>query len=154
MSDFGSRKPIHMQNPEIAKAVRSNPSYESFRPNVIHGADYKEMTDRPGVSAMSRIRRYPDGRLDYDWVVNQVIDAIHSLEAHENILPIDAALLTVVFPLKFRKMEPRQADILTQLSNSEKAAVAALVESHLAEELNWNAGQGGGSVPGRSVTRV
>jgi hypothetical protein len=24
---------------------------------------------------------------------------------------------------------------------------------HLSEELNWNAGRGGGSVPGRHVTR-
>lgn len=159
--NYGPRKPLHVQNPALAKAIKENDSYESFRPNVVHptGA-YNDMTptDRPNIPEQFRVRRYPSGQLDIMWTANQIIDAIHKLEFNgttgdpnygsASLLPIEAALLTVVFPAKYRKMEPQQAEILTQLSNSEKEQIAMICAQQLENEGNWNAGFGGGSNPG------
>jgi hypothetical protein len=168
MKNFGSRMPLHMQNPDIAKAaVQENSSYESFRPNVVHPSGaYRDMEpgDRANIPEQYRIRRYPSGQLDAMWVANQVIDAIHKVEFNgttgdpnlgsASLLPIECALLTVVFPAKYRKMEPQQAEIMTQLSATEKELVSAIVGKQMADEAGWNAGQGGGSVPGSRARNV
>ena len=155
MSDFGSRMPLFMQDPSLAKATgaQQNPSFESFRPNIIHESQYKVQPDsRPSTHAMSVIRRNPDGTLDYLWAKDMVIDAVHNSQYPHALVPLQAALLTVVFPMRFRNMEPAQAEILTQFSPSEKQKVAQMVEAQLLEEANWNAGRGGGSVSGRTIT--
>lgn len=155
-ADPGSRIPLHIQNPALVKATGAqvNPSFESFAPHSRFKADYNQQKwpDRPTTHAMSIIRRYPDGTLDYSWAKNMVLDALHNLSYSDNILPIHQALLTVVMPDKFRTMEPQQAAILTQFSDSEKSAVRALVEAQIAEELNWNTGLGG-SIASRQMTR-
>lgn len=163
MSNYGPRFPLHLQSPDIAKAAKNeaSPSYESFRPNITHpsGQYGKDMTEnRATVQDQYRIRRYPNGQLAYDWVAQQIVDAIRALgfngttgdpnHGSAALTPIQCALLTVVFPMKYRKTEPMQAEILTQLSDSEKEAVALLVEQQLASQENWNAGFGGGSNPG------
>jgi hypothetical protein len=148
------RIPLHLQNADINKAAKTNPSYESFRPNIIHHSSYREMEGRAGVNDQNRVRRYLDGRLDFMWIANQIIDAIHNVEYNNVILPIEQALLSVVFPLKYAKMEPQQAELLTQLTASEKGALKALVEKQLADEQNWAAGQGGGSTPGSRLNNV
>jgi hypothetical protein len=102
---------------------------------------------------MSVIRRNPDGTLDFQWAKNVVIDAVHKMHYPEALRPIDRALLTVVFPDKYQGMMPQEADLKTQLSASEKSKVRQIVEAQLKEEENWNAGQGGGSIEGRSVTK-
>jgi hypothetical protein len=145
-----------MQSPAIAKARQNstNPSWESARDHEIHKVEYKyQGDDRPNTHAMSIIRRNPDGKLDYEWAKNMVVDAVHTLDFPTSLLPIHRALLTVIFPEKLREMEPMQAAILTQFSGTEKATVRRMVEAHLKEEENWNAGRGGGSVEGRSKTR-
>lgn len=132
------RVPLHKQNSDIAKAAeKKNASYESFRPNIIHGTNYKTMEDRPTMQPEARVRRYPNGELDYKWVVGKIVDTILDLEFNAIITPLDAALLTVVFPTKIRKMEPQQAEIITQLSTTEKERVAAMVESVLHDQEVW-----------------
>lgn len=155
-ADFGSRIPLHIQNPALVKATgqQVNPSYESFAPHMRHKVGYKlEPDSRPNTHAMSIIRRNPDGTLDYQWAANMVLDALHNMSFPENLRPIHQALLTVVFPDKFRTMEPMQSAILTQFSDSEKTKVRQMVEAQVAEEKNWNTGLGG-SVEDRHVTRV
>jgi len=152
MSYNKGRIPLHMQNTEIAKAVKKNPSYESFRENEIHKPQYSSMEDRPSTVEMSRMRRYPNGQLDMGWAARAVCNSIHAAERGENLTPLEESLLTVLFPIKFRKVEPAQAEIRTQLSKTEKKYLRELVEAWLKEELNWNSGLGGGSVPGRSRT--
>lgn len=153
--NYGPRVPLHLQDPEIAKAAaKASPSYESFRKDQIFKPQYKEMENRPSTHAMSMIRRNPDGTLDHNWAKNVIVDAIHNAATPHAILPVHLALLQVVFPGKYRNMEPQQAEILSQLSATEKAKLKDMVEAHLKEEENWNAGQGGGSVPGRHITRV
>lgn len=149
------RVPLHLQHPSVMKALKDNPSYESFRPNEVHPqGTYREMEERPGLGTASRVRRYPDGRLDFKWTLNQIIDALRKLNYNGDVLPIEAALITAVLPLKFRMMEPQQAEILTQLSKTEKDALAVILDSWMSEVENWNAGQGGGSTPGRHHTDV
>lgn len=168
MSNFGSRMPLHLQNTNIAKAAKEgSPSYETFRPNVVHpSGDYgSHMTEnRATVQDQMRMRRYPNGQLDYHWAAGQIVDAIRALGFNgmtgdpnvgsASLIPLQAALLTVVLPAKYRKMEPMQAEILTQLSDSEKEALRILVAQHMASEANWNAGFGGGSDPGTKLRDV
>jgi uncharacterized protein YqcC (DUF446 family) len=156
MSDHGSRIPLHFQQPNLVKATGAqiNPSYESFAPHQVFTPQYKTLwsADRPTTHAMSMIRRYPDGTLDYQWAKNIIIDAIHKMQYPNSLLPTEMALISVVFPDKFKVMEPMQANILTQFSDTEKYKVRGIVEAQLKEELNYNAGRGGGSVEGRSST--
>ena len=56
--------------------------------------------------------------------------------------------------MKFRKMEPQQAEVLTQLSDTEKRVIAAFVEQQIANENNYNGGAGGGAVPGSRPKNV
>jgi hypothetical protein len=156
MNEF-PRIPLHVQFPELQKAQgqQKNPSWESFQPHVTHNQKVRLMgDDRPSTHAMSMIRRNPDGTLDHEWVKQIIVDAIHAGAHPHGVRPVEVALLQVVFPGRFRNMEPSQAEILTQLSDSEKSRVRDLVLAHLKEEENWNAGQGGGSVEGRQMTRL
>ena len=149
------RIPLSMQDPGIAKAgPQNNPSWESFQPHQVHEVEYGyQGQDRPNTHMMSIIRRNPDGTLDYQWAKNMIIDAVHNMSFPHSLLPIHRALLTIIFPEKLREMEPMQADLMTQFSDTEKARVRQLVESQLNEEENYNAGGGGGSVEGRTKTR-
>lgn len=148
-----SRVPLHIQFPALIKATgqQVNPSYDTFK-HQEHASKYKTQgEDRPNTHAMSVIRRNVDGTLDYEWACNMILDAVHNANYQGGILPIHLALLTVVFPQRYRAMEPMQAEILTQFSASEKQKVKELVEARLKAEENWNAGRGGGSVEGRNV---
>jgi hypothetical protein len=153
MSYNGPRVPLHMQSADVAKAAKAQPN-PSYRTNITHESNYKTQgADRPNTHMMSVIRRNPDGTLDFQWAKNMVLDAVHKMAYPNSLLPVDKALITVVFPERFREMEPMQADLMTQFSASEKARIKSMVESQLLEEENWNAGQGGGSVDGRSKYR-
>lgn len=148
-----SRVPLHLQSPDISKAAsKGSDSWETFRPNQIHEPQYREMEDRPSTHAMANIRRYPDGRLDYEWAMGTVLEALKKAEYGAYLTPLEESFLTVLFPGKFRKTEPRQAEIRTQLSRSEKSFLRELIEAHLKEEMNYSGGQGGGSIPGRTRT--
>lgn len=149
------RVPINWQNVEFAKSMaQKSPSWESFRSHQIHEPKHRNLgDDGPSTHAMSVMRRNPDGTLDFEWAKNMVLDAVHNLNYPFALTPVHYALLTVVMPSKYRNMIPQQAEIMTQLSGSEKYKVLALVEAQLKEEENYSAGRGGGSVEGRSQTR-
>lgn len=138
-----SRIPLHMQNQEIAKAIKKNPSYESFRPNIIHKPQYQGMEDRATISEQYRIRRDCAGNLDLEWTVNKVLDALYQAEGIGFLTPVEESLLTVLFPMDFQFQEPMLAEIRTQLSDTEKKAVKTLVLARLEEQRNWSAGRGG-----------
>ena len=161
MSDFNtlSKIPLHLQSQkskELCKAEYDkfkNESYESFRPNEVFPVNYKEMDDsHVTMEPVSRLRRYANGALDYSWVVNQILDALHGMEYNDFLTPLQQSLLTVLFPQKFRLEEPALSQIRTMLSQSEKDMLERMVIARIKEELNYNVGEGGGSVPGRSRT--
>lgn len=147
--------PLHLQNSEVSKAYKpKNPSYESFRPNIMHESSGTRSMDgsaNEGMSVAYRVRRYPNGDLDHQWLANQIIDAMHKLHFNGDVLPIEMALLTVLFPVKFRLMDPQLAEIRTQLSSSEKDVLRALIEKQLVDEANWSAGIGGGNTTPNNV---
>lgn len=144
-----SRIPLYYQFPDVVKAAKSHKrdSYETFRDNEIQPTQYREMENRPGLGQETRIRRYPNGDLDYRYVLDQIIDAVRSASYNKILLPIEAALITVVLPLKYRKMEPQQAELLTQLSATEKEKLKLMFMKHEMEVANWAAGYGGGHMP-------
>lgn len=152
VNSFG-RIPLNLQ-PGFQKA-QENPSYESFAPAESKDAPKPryQPDSRPGTHMMSVMRRNPDGTLDFDWAKNMCIDGLHNLEYPHALQPIQHALLSLVLPDKLKTMDKIAADMMTKLSDSEKSKIRSLVEAHMAEEENWNVGQGGGSVEGRSRTR-
>jgi hypothetical protein len=154
--DYGSKKPLHFQNRAFAKAMQDkNPSYESFRANIVHKPQYTEgMDSRATVSDQSRMRRGPDGKLSIQWAGEQILLAIKRKEYGEPMTPLENSLLTIIFPKMYRILEPAQAEINTQLSDSEKEALKEYVVAKMRELDNWNSGFGGSSVPGRSRTDV
>lgn len=143
MSNFGPKIPLHVQSPELRKAMGS----PSFRPSRIHQVKYKDIEDRPGISKMSVLRRYPDGNLDYQWAKNMVVDALHNVATPHALQPIQRALLKMVMPNVEVEMLPAQANLITKLSGTELSQLKKLVNQHMEEEENWNAGHGGGNVP-------
>ncbi len=121
-------------------------------------SSYNVPTDRPNGNVM--FRRYLNGSLDMDYACQQVIDACH--RAKYNAAPLytqEAVALQVLFPASFSgEVDPLMAASVAavnlNLIPEEQALIRAKVAAHLAEEMNYNAGLGGGSVPGRSATKT
>lgn len=150
------RRPLNMQSNDVRKAAEDqrSASYESFRPNRIHPVQYKDMEDRPSTHAMADMRRNAAGVLDLDWAANKVIDAIHQAEYNGVLTPLQECLLTVVFPFKYQYKEPQTAELMTQLSQSEKEKIGLLVDAQLKAEDTWAAGQGRGATGGARRNNV
>lgn len=117
---------------------------------------YRTPPDR--VSGNKMFRRYLNGILDLEYACHKVIDALHKVRANAAPLaPQDLMALQAIFPGNFNTgvdpaMAMATASVQLELLPSEVMAIRAKVAAHFAEELNYNAGYGGGSVPGRSVT--
>lgn len=147
----GPRVPLNMQrNLSKAKPSQINPSYESARPNEIFPETYGPMIGRPSTHAMAWMRRYPDGTLDFQWALNVLIDAVKKAEYNHYLTPLEESMINVIFPNSYPSSPEGIADIRTQLSRTEKRTLKEMAEAQFKEELNYNAGEGGGSVPGRS----
>jgi hypothetical protein len=136
---------------EVAKST-------SYRPGKVFPVKYRtpdnDRTIAPRNEGCTLLRRYPNGVLDIDYVVGKIIDIIHKMKDGGATTQIEKALLTLVLPNQFKKLiDPKIAQTVTKLSNDERLLLALKVNQHKREELNWNVGQGGGSVEGRSSTR-
>jgi hypothetical protein len=99
------------------------------------------------------LRRYPDGRLDVKYVAHHVIDVVHKAENGGVLTNYEKALLSSILPGKFQLVDQKIAATMARMTDEERMLVALTVLKHFHEELNWNAGRGGGSVPLRNVTR-
>jgi len=114
------------------------------------------------VNGNAVFRRYPDGSLDIDYAANKVIDMVHRVQESDNssgfLTNQEELTLSVVFPRAFSFVDSslldRMREVNLRITMDEAVLVALKVQAHLREELNWSAGQGGGSVPGRSSTRA
>lgn len=119
---------------------------------------YRAPADR--VNGNQLFRRYPNGLLDVEYAKHQVVNALHRVKesgGHDQLNSLEKVSLSVLFPASFdyipQGMAPAVASVQLRLSPTEVMMVREAVARHLAEELNYNAGSGGNSVPGRSVTR-
>lgn len=105
-------------------------------------------------------RRYPNGLLDVAWAKHQVLDALHRAKdsgGQDQLNSLEKVALSVLFPHSFSyvdsAMVSQVASVQLRLTPDEVVEVRQAVARHLAEEMNWNSGLGGNSVPGRHTTR-
>lgn len=149
--------PLNYRQGVEAAVEKSVTSGTSYRPGETHKTEYRnQFNDRTlnRNEGCTPLRRYPNGILDHKYVAHQVIDIIHKMKDSGNVTDFERALLTLVLPGKFKELiDSKIAQTMTKLTIDERMMVGLLVEQHLREELNWNSGLGGGSVPGRSSTR-
>jgi len=154
-SPYAGRVPLNLRR-DPDTVAKSTSTETSFRDGVTHKTEVRS----PQIDGVDRnegctpLRRYPNGKLDFKYVANQIIDTLHKLQDGGNLTSFEKAMLVSILPGKFEGlMDKRLAGVHARMTDEEKIAVALLVNAHLQEEVNWNAGRGGGSVPGRSVSR-
>lgn len=162
------RKPVRFlpQNEALLKAQDAGQSHEAtdYSQDVViptvgpKRSSYRMPLDRECGNYM--FRRYMDGSLDLSYACHKVIDAIHQAKdsgGADVLNSLQKVALSVLFPNSFdfvdSAMVPQIASVQLRLSPEEVQLIRMKVAAHLAEEMNWNAGRGGGSVPGRSATR-
>ena len=123
-------------------------------------SSYRAPSDR--VNGNVVFRRYPDGSLDIPAAANCVIDMVHRVQESDNssgfLTNQEELILSVCFPRVFQFVDSglldRMREVNLRITADEAVLVAMKVSAHLKEELNYNAGNGGGSVEGRTTTRA
>ncbi len=166
MSNTLTRKPVHMiaANDELlskadAGQLRGGTDYEHNVDTVSLRAipqTYRAPVDR--VNGNEMFRRFLSGMLDLKYSARKVVDAIHHVKLGFALSPEDRAVLVAMFPgvPAFGGADAGLAEAVSRvnirISGPERDAIRQIVSMHFAEEMNWNAGLGGGSVPGRSST--
>ena len=121
---------------------------------------FRAAPDRVNGNAV--FRRFPDGSLDIAYAANKVIDMVHRVQESDNsgafLTNQEELTLSVVFPRVFAYVDvsllDRMREVNLRITADEAVLIAMRVSSHLKEEMNWSAGNGGGSVEGRSTTRA
>ena len=144
---------------ELSNYKQNDPVAVPEYPSGVH-ATYNAPADR--VNGNQVFRRYPDGSLDINTAANQVLDMVHRVQSSDNssafLTNQEELILSVVFPRVFAFVDSslldRMREVNLRITPEENALVAMKVSAHLKEEINWNAGNGGGSVPGRTTTRA
>lgn len=121
-------------------------------------ASYRTPPDR--VCGNEFFRRYISGVLDLKYAVNKVVDALHRAKDSGGVDQLnneEKTALSILFPLQFTFIDSSMASQVAathlRLSPMECEAIRQAVASHIQEELNYNAGRGGSSAPGRHQTR-
>ena len=127
----------------------------SYREGITHPTEYRTPQQDPSLlrnEGCTPLRRYPDGRLDTEFVASQVIDMIHKAESGGNLTSFEQSILTLILPQKFQLVNPKIAGTMARMTEEERGLVSLRVLRHMNEELNWNTGRGG-SVPFHHVTK-
>ena len=154
---FSGHVPLNYRKGVEEQVTKSVESGTSFRPGETHQVEYRNQFQDKTLKrneGCTPLRRYPNGTLDHKYVAHQVIDVVHKMKDGGSVTDFERALLTLVLPGKFKELiDSKIAQTMTKLSNDERMMIGLLVEQHMREELNWNAGMGGGSVPGRGSSR-
>lgn len=161
------RLPINLQKAlsggtaeeELSNYKQDAPESVPSTPAVVV-ASYSAPADRVNGNAV--FRRYPDSSLDIDYAANKVIDMVHRVQESDNssgfLTNQEELILSVCFPRVFSFVDvsllDRMREVNLRITSDEAVLVAMKVSAHLKEELNWNAGHGGGSITGRSNTRA
>lgn len=133
---------------------------DTSAPTVPAGVQSNYRVDSGRVNGNEMFRRYLNGSLDMDYACQQVIDAVHRVK--HGAAPLysqEAVALQVLFPMSFHgELDPSMvaavASVNLSLVPEETAMIRMKVAAHLSEEMNYNAGLGGGSTPGRSQTKT
>lgn len=149
--------PLNLRKTGEGETVAKSTSY---RPGETHRVPVtRSQYDDPRLQqrnvGCTPLRRYPNGRLDVKFVAQQIIDLVHKAKDGGRLTEFEKALLTSILPsyFQFPGMDSRMSRTMARMSDEEKLLVAMQIRGHIKEELNWNAGRGGGSVKGRGSTR-
>jgi hypothetical protein len=101
-------------------------------------------------------RRNLDGSLDIDSAASTIIDVLQKVRHKGYLTDFEKLILSAIFPGVFSFYDPvtaaKMATVKLGASPAEMQGVALVISAHMAEELNWNGGMGGGTVPGRTFT--
>lgn len=133
-----------------------------YKPEVLSGqleakvvSSFNAPTDR--VNGNVLFRRLPSGELDYEAAKHIIIDILHKEKDKAYLTPQEQLAIGCVFPTLFTYVDSSFVDTIRnvnfRISDMECMQLTFMVAAHLAAELNYNAGLGGGSVPGREQTR-
>lgn len=155
------------QNQELVKAQegiagqRSTTDYsQELSLATVSRAENHERMPLERANGNPIFRRYMNGELDVEYAKDRIVTVMHKVKdggGTDILNNQEKTVLGVLFPAQFDYVDPALAGAIAmsqfRLSMGEIASVRMAVAAHLAEELNWNAGQGGNSVPGRSTTR-
>lgn len=170
MSSNLPRRPVRFvpQNEELLKSQAgiSGQSHESTDYSqseslaTIKGNQATYRTPHDRVNGNEFFRRYISGALDLKYAVAKVVDALHRAKDGGGIDQLnneEKTALSIMFPMQFAfiadNMAAQVAAVHMRLAPAEIEAIRQGVASHIEEELNYNAGRGGSSVPGRHQTR-
>lgn len=149
-----TRIPLHIQarmRDELSKSlpdtdpvttIAENPSPYAF--NVPVGRNVSNVV----------FRRRLDGTIDIEEAKHIVINVLQMVRDKSPLTTMEKLILSVCFPVVFSFMEPAIAAQLSlvhfRITPEERVAVCQAVAGFLREQMNWNAGRGGGSVLGRT----
>lgn len=150
---YAGQVPLNMRKKGEEETLAKSTSY---RPGVQHRCEYRAPQQDPNLNrnaGCTPLRRYPDGRLDIEYVAQQVVDFIHKAQNGGNLTAFEKAILSLILPGHFQLVDHKIASTMARITDEEKMLVSMRVMKHVHEELNYNAGRGGGSVPFRHVTR-
>tara|TARA_R110002110_G_scaffold137158_6_gene322230 strand:- start:2413 stop:3000 length:588 start_codon:yes stop_codon:yes gene_type:complete len=127
----------------------ANPSYHKIG---THEFKPKVKDDYAWMAGNSVFRRYANGVLDYQYAVSKLFEALERLR--DGGLPNDSekAALSLIVPGMEKLMDKGFANVMLKLSREEKTMLKTLFMANHKENLNYNAGRGGGSIPGRTST--
>jgi hypothetical protein len=160
-----SKKPVRFieGNQDLLKAQSgAEPGATDMRitesiPSVASGvqASYRTPIGRDNGNVM--FRRMPDGNLDYEYAKHKIVDALHVAKDSGPLNSLQKTALTVLFPALFfyidTSMVASVREVNLKISAIEAMRLRNMVAAFVKEELNWNAGFGGGSTRGRSSSR-
>jgi len=150
---YAGAVPLNLRPEETSEVVAKSTSY---RPGEVHPMTYRHPAQNPSLGredGNTPLRRYPNGLLDVGYVASFIIEVIHKAELGGNLTNFEKALLTLILPGHFQLIDAQIAASFAHLTDEEKLLLSVKVMRHFNEELNYNAGAGGGSVPFRHVTK-
>jgi len=158
---YAGAVPLNYRPQATADVVEKAVSHQgvSYRPGETHPTMYRtpfndSTVSPPRQDGNTALRRYPDGRLDVPYVAHKIIDIIHKMQDGGNTTDYEKSLLCLVLPNPFKRLiDAKIAQTMTGLTTDERFMLAMFIDKHRREELNWNVGRGGSSLPGRGSTR-
>lgn len=155
---YAGRVPLNLRkNPEtVAKSVAIDET--SYQPGHMHPTTYRNQYQDDDISSRNTgctiLRRYPNGKLCFEYVVQEIHSLLNKVRDGGKLTGFEKAVLALALPKPFAKLiDEKIAQTMTKLSKDERLVLGHMIAARLREEENWNAGMGGGSVPGRSSTR-
>jgi hypothetical protein len=150
--------PLRRPNKDESLTKAKTLDETSYRPGTTHPVEYRNQYTDPSITPRNTgctiLRRYPNGKLCFEYVVHEIYSLLNKVRDGGKLTQYEKAVLSLTLPKPFGKLiDSKIAQTMTKLSKDERLVLGHMIGTKMREEANWNAGRGGGSVPGRSSTR-